>query len=132
MEKSKPSESEYPERSDSYVTASAPGPSEAITSDIPIPPPRISQPTNTSNGMAIQGLVVALVGLVLFWVPILGLVLSTLGIIFSASGVRNSNNHAAPHKGLSIAGIIASIIGIIVGLLYMAIFLVFLFEFGKV
>ena len=60
----------------------------------------------------------ALVGMVLFWVPVLGVILCALGIIFSSLGLRNSNKQAAPHKGLSIAGLTVGIMMFLVSLIF--------------
>ncbi|HIZ88183.1 MAG TPA: hypothetical protein IAC03_08540 [Candidatus Coprenecus pullistercoris] len=60
------------------------------------------------NGMGIAGFVLALVGLVFCWVPVLNWILWALGLIFSIVGMFKKP------KGLAIAGLIISCIGLIV------------------
>ena len=61
-----------------------------------------------TNGMGVAGFVLALLGLFLGWVPVLGWVLWVLGLIFSLVGVFRTP------KGLAIAGLIITFIGLIV------------------
>lgn len=58
--------------------------------------------------MGVAGFVLALLGLFLGWVPVLGWVLWVLGLIFSLVGVFRTP------KGLAIAGLIITFIGLIV------------------
>ena len=60
------------------------------------------------NGIGTAGFVLALIGLLLCWVPVLNWILWILGVVFSIIGVFKKP------KGLSIAGLIISFIGIIV------------------
>lgn len=60
------------------------------------------------NGIGTAGFILALLGLVLCWVPVLNWILWLLGLIFSFVGVFKQP------KGLSIAGLIVSCIGIII------------------
>jgi len=60
------------------------------------------------NGVGTAGFILALVGLVLCWVPVLNWILWLLGLILSFVGVFKQP------KGLSIAGLIVSCIGIII------------------
>lgn len=60
-----------------------------------------------SNGIGTAGFVLALLGLVLCWIPILDFILWFLGLIFSIIGCFKSP------KGLAITGLILSLIGII-------------------
>ncbi len=60
------------------------------------------------NGIGTAGFVLALIGLILCWVPVLNWILWILGVVFSIIGVFKKP------KGLSIAGLIISFIGIIV------------------
>lgn len=61
-----------------------------------------------SNGMGTAGFVLALLGLVFCWVPVLGWILWLLGLIFSFVGIFRQP------KGLSIAGLVLSCLGLIV------------------
>jgi len=67
----------------------------------------IKQVVQKSNGIGTAGFVLALLGLILGWIPFLGWLLWILGLIFSFVGIFNSP------KGLAIAGLIISFIGII-------------------
>lgn len=61
-----------------------------------------------SNGIGTAGFILALLGLFLSWVPVLGWILWLLGLIFSFIGVFKRP------KGLSIAGLVISLIGFII------------------
>lgn len=65
-----------------------------------------------SNGLGTAGFVLALLALVLCWVPILDFILWLLGAIFSVIGLFK-----AP-RGLAIAGTVISFLGIIVLILF--------------
>ena len=65
-------------------------------------------PAPQSNGIGTAGFVLALIGLILCWIPILDWILWLLGVIFSFIGVFR-----AP-RGLAIAGLVISFIGIII------------------
>ncbi|MDR0582199.1 MAG: hypothetical protein LBG31_04450, partial [Prevotellaceae bacterium] len=67
----------------------------------------INQSTFQKNGLGTAGFVLALLGLIFFWVPVLNWILWILGVIFSIIGVFK-----VP-RGLSIAGLCISFIGII-------------------
>ncbi len=54
------------------------------------------------NGMGVAGFVLALLGLILCWVPILNWILWILGLVFSIIGMFK------PKKGLAIAGLVIS------------------------
>ncbi|MEG0789676.1 MAG: hypothetical protein RSB23_05910 [Alistipes sp.] len=61
-----------------------------------------------SNGIGTAGFVLALIGLFLSWIPVLGWVIWFLGLLFSFVGLFKTP------KGLSIAGLVISLIGLIV------------------
>lgn len=63
------------------------------------------------NSIGTAGFVLALLGLIFCWVPVLDWILGTLGLIFSFIGVFRSP------KGLSIAGLIMSGVGIIIAII---------------
>ena len=65
-------------------------------------------PAPKSTGIGTAGFVLALIGLILCWIPILDWILWLLGVIFSFIGVFR-----AP-RGLAIAGLVISFIGIII------------------
>ena len=61
-----------------------------------------------SNGLAVAGFVLALLGLLFSWVPVVGWILWTLGLIFSLIGVFRKP------RGLAIAGLIITFINLII------------------
>jgi hypothetical protein len=67
----------------------------------------INQQTFQKNGIGTAGFVLALLGLIFCWVPVLNWILWILGLILSFVGVFKTP------KGLSIAGLCISFIGII-------------------
>lgn len=77
--------------------------------------------TKPSNGLGIAGFVVGLVGLVLSFVPLIGVVawpLVILGIVFSAVGIAKASKGRATNKGLAITGLVVSIVGLAVCVLW--------------
>jgi hypothetical protein len=67
----------------------------------------INQQAFQKNGVGTAGFVLALLGLIFCWVPVLNWILWILGLILSFVGVFKTP------KGLSIAGLCISFIGII-------------------
>ena len=65
-----------------------------------------------SHGLAVAGFVLALLGLVFCWIPILKWILWLLGLIFSIIGV------CRPPRGLAIAGIVLSSVSLIAILVF--------------
>ena len=83
-------------------------------------PPQQNQ-AKPSNGLGLAGFIVGLIGLLLSFIPLIGVVawpLVILGIIFSAVGINKAVKGRATNKGLSIAGLAVSIIGLIVCILW--------------
>lgn len=81
----------------------------------PYPPP---QPKG-SNGLAIAGLVLGLLGLLTCWAPVLNvlsIVLGVIGVVLSGIGLAKSKQ-ANAGKGLSIAGIVLGALAIIFAVL---------------
>lgn len=68
----------------------------------------IQQPVQQSNGIGTAGFVLAILAIVLCWIPVLDWVLWFLGLIFSFIGIFK-----AP-RGLAIAGLVISLIGVII------------------
>jgi hypothetical protein len=66
-----------------------------------------------TNGIGTAGFVLALLGLVFFWIPGLNWTLWVIGVILSGVGVFKIP------KGLSIAGLCISFIGLILILIFM-------------
>lgn len=67
----------------------------------------INQPERRGNGLGTAGFVLALLGIVLCWIPVFGWILWILGLIFSAVGVFRQP------RGLAIAGLVLSLLGLI-------------------
>lgn len=77
--------------------------------------------TKPSNGLGLAGFVVGLVGLVLSFIPLIGVVawpLVILGIVFSAVGIAKASKGRATNKGLAITGLVVSIVGLAVCVLW--------------
>lgn len=77
----------------------------------PIAAPNVSTNTTTvvvegghSNSMGTAGFIIALLGLVFCWIPIVNLILWLLGLIFSVVGLFKSP------RGMAIAGLVLSFI----------------------
>jgi hypothetical protein len=80
--------------------------------------------TRPSNGLGTAGFVVGLIGLVLSFVPLIGVVawpLVILGIVFSAIGISKASKGRATNKGLAIAGLVVSVIGLVICILWVAV-----------
>lgn len=61
-----------------------------------------------SNGVGTAGFVIALIGLIFCWIPVLDWLLWLLGLILSIVGVFKTP------RGLAIAGIVISFLGVII------------------
>ena len=67
----------------------------------------VNQIEKKKNGIGTAGFVLALIGIFLGWVPVLGWIVWLLGLILSFAGVFKKP------RGLAIAGLVISLIGII-------------------
>lgn len=68
----------------------------------------VIQTTSNSNSIGTAGFVLALIGLFLGWIPLIGNILWFLGALFSIIGLFRKP------KGLAIAGTVISFIGLII------------------
>ncbi len=68
------------------------------------------------NGLAVAALVVGILGVVLFFLPFVGLILAILGVVFGASGMNKSNRIGGKGKGMAIAGLATGAVGVLLGL----------------
>jgi len=66
--------------------------------------------TEQTNGPGIASLVLGIIGVIIFWVPFVGLPVSVVGLALAAVGMRRIDG-----KGFAIAGLVLSIIGVILG-----------------
>jgi hypothetical protein len=67
----------------------------------------VNQTEKRSNGVGIAGFILALLGVIFSWIPILNWILWIIGLILSFVGVFKKP------KGLAIAGLCLSLLGII-------------------
>ena len=65
-----------------------------------------------ANGLGVAGFVTGLLGLILFWVPVLGLILGALGIILGGVAISASRKLGASN-GLGIAGLVLGIVALV-------------------
>ena len=84
------------------------------------PGPQGAPQMQQGNGMAVAGLVLGIIGFVLFWVPFLGWILALLGIIFGGLGIGKANKIGGKGKGMAIAGLVLGILGLLVGIVLFA------------
>src|SRR6202030_1373950 len=63
-----------------------------------------------TNGPGIASLVLGIIGVIIFWVPFVGLPVSIVGLALAAVGMKRIDG-----KGFAIAGLVLSIIGVILG-----------------
>lgn len=76
----------------------------------PVPPPQATVPF-VPKGFAITGMVVGIVGVVMFFVPFWGPIVSLIGLIFGIVATVKKQP-----RGLSLTGIITGSVGIVIGL----------------
>jgi hypothetical protein len=75
-----------------------------------------SQPPGT--GMGIAGFVTGLVGVLLCWIPGLGVICSLLGVIFGAIGL-NQLKRVGGNPGLAIAGLVLGVLGVVLFVVFL-------------
>lgn len=63
-----------------------------------------------ANGPGIASLVLGIIGVVIFWVPFVGLPVSIVGLVLAAVGMKRVDG-----KGFAVAGLVLSIIGVVIG-----------------
>lgn len=68
------------------------------------------------NGMGITGMVLGIVGLTLFWIPVLNFILGILATIFGGVGLSKAKSGTATNGGMAIAGLVLGILTIIIPL----------------
>jgi len=93
-----------------------------VTQYAPNPPQQSA--VKPSNGLGTAGFVLGLIGLVLSFIPLIGIVawpLVILGIIFSAVGISKAAKGRATNKGLAIAGLAVSLVGLVICILWAAV-----------
>lgn len=84
--------------------------------------PSASGTAQQSNGPAIAGLVLGVVGIVFGFFPIIGLILGVLAVVFSWTGMKRAREMGGSGTGLAVAGLVLGIIATTFGLLSLVIF----------
>jgi serine/threonine protein kinase len=74
-------------------------------------------PVSQDSGAATAALVLGILGLFLFWFPVLGLILGVLALVLGINGQKDKNGNEASNKGLGIAGIVLGSITSLIGLI---------------
>jgi hypothetical protein len=67
---------------------------------------------NSTNGLATAGFVTGLCGLVLCWVPVLGVILAAVGVVLSAVGLGQLKKSGGA-TGLAVAGLALGTLGVL-------------------
>ena len=70
------------------------------------------------NGVAIAAMVLGILGLIMWWIPGLGLIVALLGLIFGIVGMKKAGRIGGKGKGLAITGLITGILGLIPGTIW--------------
>ncbi|GAA3432206.1 MmpS family transport accessory protein [Kutzneria kofuensis] len=77
------------------------------------------------NGLGTAGFVLGLVGLLLSFIPFIGVVawpLVIVGLVLSIIGIARASSGKATNRGLAITGAVLSVIGLVICILYVAVF----------
>src|SRR5436305_19214 len=82
-----------------------------------------------SNGLGIAGFVTGLLGLVLCWVPWLGVLLAIVGVALSGVGIAQGKKKGMS-IGLAIAGLVCGVIALIPAIIIMVAFFSVASQFG--
>lgn len=83
---------------------------------------------------AIVSLVLGIAGLVLFWVPLIGLVLGIVALVLGLKAKKDSEQQPSVYggKGLALAGLILGVISTVLGLLYLIYWIFILIFVGSI
>lgn len=68
------------------------------------------------SGASTAALILGIIGLILFWFPIINLILGISAISLGSRGQKDSNGNDASNKGLGTAGIVLGSITTLIGL----------------
>jgi hypothetical protein len=69
------------------------------------------------NGVGTGGFVTGLLGLILFWVPAVGIILAIIGVSLSGVGIAKAKRGEANNKGLATAGLTCGTIALAIWLI---------------
>ena len=73
---------------------------------------------NQGNGMAVAGLVLGIIGLVLFFVPFICQILALLGIIFGALGMGKAKKIGGKGNGMAVTGLVLGVLAMIISVAF--------------
>lgn len=90
-----------------------------------------SGPSQPSNGIGIGAMVVGIVGLVLSWIPFLGLVLGIVALVLGIVGIRKVNRREATNKGMAITGVVTGAIATLIGIFFLIVVVIAVDDFGS-
>ncbi|WP_211116365.1 DUF4190 domain-containing protein [Glycomyces buryatensis] len=62
------------------------------------------------NGLGTAGMVLGIIGIVLFWCGWIGIVLAILAVIFGGVGIARANKGEATNKGMAVSGVVLGVI----------------------
>ena len=82
----------------------------------PDPGPTCAGQPAPANGLGVAGFVTGLLGVLLFWIPFLGLVLAVCGVVLGATRMSQAKK-AGQDTGLAVAGLVLGILGLLPALL---------------
>jgi hypothetical protein len=91
----------------------------------PLPPSASSQfvpslrTAPASNGAATAGMVLGILGVVLFWLPVIGFIMAILAVVFGGFGLSRANLGGVG-RGQAIAALVLGVLGIILPILVFA------------
>ncbi|MGQ9757016.1 MAG: hypothetical protein ACUVRX_02490 [Actinomycetota bacterium] len=74
--------------------------------------------------MCVAGMVLGIIGLVLFWIPILAIACGVMGIILGSIGIKNVQNqpHLKTGQGMGVAGLVTGVLACVGGVVVIAAF----------
>src|SRR6266550_2914960 len=102
----------------SHATSAAPGSAETqrdkpggplMPSGLLPPPPPTAAPA--SNGVATAGMVLGILGVVLFWLPVVGFAMAIVAVVLGGVGLSRANMGGGG-RGQAIAGLVLGVVGI--------------------
>jgi hypothetical protein len=79
--------------------------------------PYYPPPPPPGNGLGVAGFVTGLLGLLMFWIPFLGILLALLGVCMGGAGIAVGKKRGAG-IGLAIAGLVCGLIGMIPAVMF--------------
>ncbi len=85
---------------------------------MPFAPP-LRTPAPASNGPATAGMVLGILGVALFWLPVIGFVMAIIAVVLGGVGLSRSNLGGGG-RGQAIAAIVLGVLGIILPILVFA------------